>query len=113
MARFHVRTPCFLVYAHLPLRWIISCARGEHHDDFELPVLSQELSPHTQGNVATNSAYSNATRLSICRLKLFHMLFADFPIGDVEHLEFLRDAFRVRAIANSFSWSQPSQISIT
>lgn len=88
-------------------------ARGEHHDNFELPVLSQELSPHTQGNVATNSAYSNATRLSICRLKLFHMLFADFPIGDVEHLEFLRDAFRVRAIANSFSWSQPSQISIT
>ena len=76
-------------------------------------MLSQELSPHTQGNVATNSAYSNATRLSICRLKLFHMLFADFPIGDVEHLEFLRDAFRVRAIANSFSWSQPSQISIT
>ena len=49
-------------------------ARGEHHDDFELPVLSQELSPHTQGNVATNSAYSNATRLSICRLKLFALI---------------------------------------
>ena len=28
MARFHVRTPCFLVYAHLPLRWIISAHEG-------------------------------------------------------------------------------------
>lgn len=65
-------------------------------------MLSQELSPHTQGNVATNSAYSNATRLSICRLKLFHMLFADFPIGDVEHLEFLRDASRSELLQTVF-----------
>lgn len=45
------------------------------------------------------SRYIHAIHSTVHRLELFHVLFTDFLIGNVEHLKLLRDAFSVEASA--------------